>query len=74
MLAQTIKKNMYVPYDVFEIIFGVTIYLQSSVIDITLSRRINTVNIIRGSLILKRKEEEIWKKSKIQTFSIFGRL
>jgi len=26
MLAQTIKKNMYVPYDVFEIIFGVTIY------------------------------------------------
>jgi hypothetical protein len=25
-------------------------------------------------LILKRKEEEIWKKSKIQTFSIFGRL
>jgi hypothetical protein len=48
--------------------------IQSSVIDITLSRRINTVNIIRGSLILKRKEEEIWKKSKIQTFSIFGRL
>ena len=26
MLAQTIRKNMYVPYEVFEIIFGVTIY------------------------------------------------
>lgn len=26
MLAQTIRKNMYVPYEVLEIIFGVTIY------------------------------------------------
>ena len=26
MLAQTIKKNMYAPYDVLEIMFGVTIY------------------------------------------------
>jgi hypothetical protein len=26
ILAQTIKKNIYVPYDVLEIIFVVTIY------------------------------------------------
>jgi len=52
IMAQTIKKNMYVPYDVLEIIFVVTIYQKCEMFGFWIFSRFSLLFVLESNCFL----------------------